>query len=196
MLISPTLNASGSATGFTLVSAAGESISAAITASETTAGQTTTIANAYGLLVNPTLTATATGGTGAITNAYGEWVNPSFVANSTGTAGTITAAYGLRVTPTATVTAGGTITTQYGLYVDIPTGATSNYTAIFGPTPVGTVVGIGTNTPSTSYALTVNGTINSKRTFSNGFTEINQLVTLFEGYNQGGYGAARSAPIR
>ena len=157
LLVGPTLNASGAATGFTLSSAAGESITAAITASETTAGQTTTIANAYGILVNPTLTATSTGGTGAITNAYGELVNPSFVANSTGTAGTITAAYGLRVTPTATVTAGGAVTTQYGLYVDIPTGATTNYTAILGQAS-GTVVGIATNTPSTSNVVTIDGT--------------------------------------
>ena len=51
----------------------------------------------------------------------------------------------------------GTVTNATGLQVNTPTGATNNYTAIFG-TGTGTVVGFGTASPSTANIVTINST--------------------------------------
>jgi hypothetical protein len=122
----------------------------------------TTYPTVYGLAVSPTITPTGTG--------------------------TITTAYGVNVAgPTITSSA---ITTAYSLYVTNASGAgaiTNNYTAILGINEQ-TRVGIGNPVPQ--YMLHVSGAANATNVlgYTSGITANNQLLTLAEGYNQGGFG--------
>lgn len=99
----------------------------------------------YGFISLPSAGAESTGGT---TNVYGYYAQASA---DVGAGGTVNG-YGLYVA-NGTFDTDGT-STQYGLYVETPTGADSNYAGVF----AGGNVGIGTTTPST-FKLEVAGSI-------------------------------------
>ncbi len=91
--------------------------------------------NVYGARLQPTAGAESTGGT---TNVYGAYVKPSA---DVGAGGTVNG-YGLYIA-NGTYDTDGT-STNTGLYVESPTGADTNYAAIF----AGGNVGIGTTAPT------------------------------------------------
>lgn len=109
---------------------------------------TTGTRNIYGLRSQPTAGAESTGGT---TNIYGVYSKPSA---DVATGGTVNS-YGLYIA-NGTFDTDGT-STNTGLYVETPTGADNNYTAIF----AGGNVGIGTTTPSTTLEIVGNTQINT-----------------------------------
>ena len=90
-----------------------------------------------------------------ISNVYGLYSAGTFapVGVSTGTM-TLTTCIGVYSKQTAVVNAESNIATLYGLGVELPTGATANYTAYLG-TGSSTLVGIGISTPN--QALSVRG---------------------------------------
>ncbi|MBI4157447.1 hypothetical protein HY502_01190 [Candidatus Woesebacteria bacterium] len=110
-------------------------------AATTTSGIITTgTRNLYGVRSQPNSTGASTGG---ITNVYGVY---SKADGTVGIGGTINA-YGLYVA-NGTMDTTGT-STNIGLYVEAPTGATTNYAAIF----AGGNIGIGDTSPA--YLLTL-----------------------------------------
>jgi hypothetical protein len=96
---------------------------------------TTGTRNIYGLRSQPASTGASTGGT---TNVYGEYVKSG---GTVGVGGTINS-YGLYVANGTMNTTG--LSTNTGLYVETPSGADTNYAAIF----AGGNVGIGTTAPA------------------------------------------------
>ncbi len=93
----------------------------------------------------------------AITNANNITISGAPIAGgTTGTA--ITNSVALRINQAAVNTGSGVVTNAYGFYVDVPTGATNNYAAVFATGNVGIL----TTTPNES--LDVNGSIGVLRT--------------------------------
>ncbi len=103
-------------------------------ATSVTGIMTTGTRNVYGIRSQPSAGAESTGGT---TNLYGLYSKPILDVAAGGTA----VGYGLYIA-NGTFDTDGT-STQYGLYVESPTGADTNYAAIF----AGGNVGIGTTAP-------------------------------------------------
>jgi hypothetical protein len=152
-----------------------------------------------GLLVNPIYSPSS------VTSYYGEQITPQF---NPDVGNTFAAIYGLSVAPGITPSGGGLVTTAYGLnitgptvttgaitsayslFVTNPSGAgtiTNAYTAILGTTN-SALVGVGTSIPA--YTLDIAGPLSVHRLTAYGLplTTNNQLVSLSQGYNQGGVG--------
>ncbi|MBS0625610.1 MAG: hypothetical protein JSS32_06135, partial [Verrucomicrobia bacterium] len=170
----------------------------------------TTYNNVYGASITPTITAT---GSGSVGNIYGTYINYSSTAatgSATGNAYGLfvdaisvqntTSAYGLYVrTPTGASVSN--ITAVLGVLptaqVGIGTGAPGSMLGVAGTVAIGSYAGtaapanslivsgqVGIGTVSPSQTLDVAGSIRAS-----GLTQANQLINIFQGYDQGGFGS-------
>ncbi|MBS0625611.1 MAG: hypothetical protein JSS32_06140 [Verrucomicrobia bacterium] len=164
---------------------------------------TSTVRNLFGL--NLSLSLAASGVTVSVAHTL-DIVGPVF------SGGTLTNVYSLFVTP-PTITAGSAVNNfTAAIFGNVGIGTTTPLSQLSstGTVAVGSYAGnvagpggslivsgqVGVGTPTPNFKLDVQGAISAQNAISAGITKNNQVVTLFEGYSQGGYGGGMVGTVK